>query len=85
MSAGRPTAARVQDAYAILFQNGVEVVGDFALRTIATIARGSPEYEPTRYSDAEVRLAELVLVLRADVLEAVQTMRATIRVAGGPL
>lgn len=63
----RPTRSELETAWARIGAGGV--ILDFHPQVLADIVRGAPEYDPTRYSDAEVRLAEGVLVLAGALLE----------------
>lgn len=77
---GEPTRAEVTAAYERLVDAEVERIGGFALRTLAEMARGSPDHEPTRYSPAEVRLAWHLIVLESERVEA---QRAVLRERAG--
>lgn len=63
-----PSKTELEVSWRALRAAGVTAICDTSLGELGRIAAGSPEYEPTRYTPAEVRLAWAVLVLRAALL-----------------
>lgn len=61
MTTKEATLADVRRAYPVLLERGVEQIAGFTVSSLAVMAAGSPIHEPTRYSEAEVRLARAAL------------------------
>lgn len=64
-----PTRDEIERAWAVCRAADMKTICDLSLGSVAEVVRGSPSHEPTRYSDAEIRLARAVLVLRAALVE----------------
>ena len=64
-----PTNDEINDAFKVLREAQVGVLCNLSLGTVVEVAYGSPDYDPTRYSAAEVRLARALLVTRAALEE----------------
>lgn len=69
MTTKEATLADVRRAYPVLLERGVEQIAGFTVSSLAVMAAGSPIHEPTRYSDAEVRLARALLVIGAEATD----------------
>lgn len=67
------TMEEVRRAYPALLEAGVSAVAGHSLSSLVVMAKGSPSYEPSRYSPAEVRLARALLVTAASALSRPET------------
>lgn len=56
-----PGRAQTEESWRNLL--GVTAICDMRPGTLQSMANGSPDYDPTRYSPAEVRLARAVITL----------------------
>lgn len=77
----QPTRQQLETAYRAL-AGRVPAICDMSLGAIADIVRGSPEHDPDRYSDAEIRLASAVIVLAARCVQLERGIGAALEMAG---
>lgn len=63
--AREPTTLQLERAWRAVCDADVLSVGDLSRGELSRIAAGSPDYDPQRYTAAEVRLARIIVLLVA--------------------
>jgi hypothetical protein len=60
-----PTRDQLARAWTLICNADVLAIGDLSRGELSRIAAGSPDYDPDRYTAAEVRLARIIVLLVA--------------------
>jgi hypothetical protein len=64
---GSYSEEELRGAWKVLTASDVTSIAGISRSELGRMVRGSPPHEPTRYSDAEQRMAAGLLMLRAEV------------------